>query len=160
MSNHAGMTVTPVIYTDEQGIEHLDYNHGNVFNHATRLNAQAEALGQQQNYFSQDVEGNVDHEWSLEQEGTEELVNYIHGENDDYFSDEEDDDGVEVDDDFIEHIYENLISEEDYDTVIEWAGENLSDDLVDQFDDIMDSGDEDSIWNAIEKLIDIYNEYA
>lgn len=161
MDNRQGSTVTPQLYVDENGIERLSYEHAHVFNNATRLAAQAEALGNQQNYFSQDTEGNIEHQWDF-QEGNEELVNYIHGESDEYDSEEfeEDDDGVEVDDDFIEHIYENLISEEDYDTVIEWAGENLSDDLVDQFDDIMDSGDEDDIWNAIEKLIDIYNEYA
>ena len=151
MSEHAGMTVTPMVFTDEYGHEHLSYEHGHVMSHGKRLEVQAEALEDQSQYFSVDNEGAIEHEYDIGEEGSDEWVDSIFDEDAEEYYEEFDDD----EEDF-SGIFEELISEDNYDVLIEWAAENLSDENIDEYDEIMDSGDYDRIYRAVEILIDAY----
>ena len=152
MTERPGMTCVPMIYTDAEGIEHLDYSHSQVVDHGKRLEVQAEALEQQSQYFSKDVEGVVSHEWDLGEYGDDEFVNSI-------YNDDAEDEYVEDDEfDVASFVFENIVSEEDYDTVIDWAAGQLPEHAIAQYDNIIENGDEEEIEYAVSKLIDLYNE--
>ena len=152
MSNNGGFTCIPQIYTDAEGVEHLSYNHAHVVDHGKRLEVQADALEDQSEYFSVDNAGNVEHEWDFE--GTDEVVDYIHSDEDD------DDEYYDEDDDFnlAEYIYSELVPEEDYDELLEFAGDNLSQEYCDWFDEVIEEGDIVAIEAALDDLIEAYND--
>ena len=151
MTEHGGMTVVPAIYTDAEGKEHLSYEHSHVVSHGERLEVQADALENQAEYFSIDNNGEVEHAYDIGEEGSDAWVDSIFDEDADEYDEEYDDD----EEDF-SGIFEELISEDNYDVLIEWAAENLSDENIDEYDEIMDSGDYDRIYRAVEILIDAY----
>lgn len=154
MSEHAGMTCVPMIYTDAQGVEHLSYEHSQVVSHGERLEVQAEALEDQSQYFSVDNNGDVEHSFDIGEYGTDAWVDSIHD------GDVEDEDYDDDDDDFSvsESIFEDLIDEDNYETLISWAADYLSQSSIDEFDDIIEDGSYEDIYNAVERLIDTYNE--
>jgi hypothetical protein len=49
---------------------------------------------------------------------------------------------------------------ENYFALVDWAADNLSEEMIDQYDDIMDSGDTQAIMNAMGRLLEIYQENA
>lgn len=153
MSNHAGMTVVPQIFIDQEGIEHLSYEHGHVMDHSRRLEVQADVFEDQSDYFTVDEEGNIEHVFDLGDEDNDEWVDSIHG---DGSSESDDDDGDEFN--LVEFVYDEIIDEEDLDTILEWASDNLSDDYINWFNEIIDSEDIKDIHEAINALADAYNE--
>ena len=151
MSERPGFTVSPAMYEDQYGNTHVSFENAIVVDHGLRQQIQAEALDDQESFITQDSEGNLEHEWDFE--GTEEVVDYIH-------SDEDDEEYEDDDEDFdvSESIFEDLIDEDNYEMLTDWAADNLSEATIDEFDNIIENGDYEDIYNAIEQLIDIYNE--
>jgi hypothetical protein len=81
------------------------------------------------------------------------------GEADDSESYEETDEeeGGLTDDD-IEALQDMAGGEEEYQQMLSWAGENLSDEEIDMYDDVMDSGDPAACFFAIQALMARYGE--
>lgn len=150
MDDRQGMTCTPQIYVDNEGIEHLSYEHGHVLDHGKRQEIQATALQNQAEYFSKDVEGVVSHEWDLGDYDDDEFVDSIYSDDEE----PEEDDGFDV----AELVFENIISEDHYDIMIEWAAEQLPEQAIAQYDLIIEEGDAQEVEFAVNKLIDLYNE--
>jgi hypothetical protein len=45
-----------------------------------------------------------------------------------------------------------------YDEIIEWASQNLSDLAIQEYDSVMESGDDDLIYQYVNNLVELYNE--
>ena len=69
---------------------------------------------------------------------------------------EEDDGRYELTDDDIEAVYEMVGGEQEYNNMINWAGENLSDVEVQMFDHVMDLGDPYAVFFAVRSLGNSY----
>lgn len=82
------------------------------------------------------------------------------GEADDSESYEETDEEEEADltDDDIEALQDMAGGEEEYQQMLNWAGENLSDEEIDMYDSVMDSGDPAACFFAIQALMARYGE--
>jgi hypothetical protein len=89
----------------------------------------------------------------------EESAEEEEGEADDSESYEETDEeeGGLTDDD-IEALQDMAGGEEEYQQMLSWAGENLSDEEIDMYDDVMDSGDPAACFFAIQALMARYGE--
>ena len=70
--------------------------------------------------------------------------------------DEEEDEGYDLTDGDIEAIYEMVGGEQEYNNMIDWAGENLSDMEVQMFDHVMDLGDPYAVFFAVRSLGNSY----
>ncbi|MDB4484618.1 hypothetical protein N9026_00215 [bacterium] len=152
MSERPGFTVSPAMYEDQFGNTHVSFDNAIVVDHGRRQQIQAEALDDQTSFITQDSEGNLEHQWDFE--GTEEVVNYIH-------SDEDDAETYDADEgefDLAEYIFDEILPESDYDQIIAWAGENCSEEYIDWFDATIDAGDVSDIEEAINALIDAFND--
>ena len=90
-----------------------------------------------------------------EEEVEEEEVEEDTGEEEEY-SEEEEDEGYELTDGDIEAIYEMVGGEQEYNNMINWAGENLSDMEVQMFDHVMDLGDPYAVFFAVRSLGNSY----
>jgi hypothetical protein len=82
------------------------------------------------------------------------------GEADDSESYEETDEEEEagLTDDDIEALQDMAGGEEEYQQMLNWAGENLSDEEIDMYDSVMDSGDPAACFFAIQALMARYGE--
>lgn len=82
------------------------------------------------------------------------------GEADDSESYEETDEEEEagLTDDDIEALQDMAGGEEEYQQMLSWAGENLSDEEIDMYDSVMDSGDPAACFFAIQALMARYGE--
>jgi len=89
-----------------------------------------------------------------EEEGEEEYEQGEETENEEY--DDEDEDYQLTDQD-VESIYEMVGGEEQYNAMINWAGDNLSEREVGMFDHVMDLGDPFAIFFAVRALSNTYN---
>lgn len=89
----------------------------------------------------------------------EESADEEEGEADDSESYEETDEeeGGLTDED-IEALQDMAGGEEEYQQMLSWAGENLSDEEIDMYDDVMDSGDPAACFFAIQALMARYGE--
>lgn len=89
----------------------------------------------------------------------EESAEEEEGEADDSESYEETDEeeGGLTDED-IEALQDMAGGEEEYQQMLSWAGENLSDEEIDMYDDVMDSGDPAACFFAIQALMARYGE--
>ena len=154
MSERPGFTVSPAMYVDQFGVEHVSFEHAHVVDHGKRQEIQAEALDDQASYFSQDSEGNIEHDFDIGELGSDAWVDSIHDGDDDDEDYEDDDDDFDVS----ESIFDDLIDEDSYETLISWAADNLSEATIDAFDDIIEDGSYEDIYNAISQLIETYNE--
>jgi hypothetical protein len=45
-----------------------------------------------------------------------------------------------------------------YDEIIEWASQNLSDLAIQEYDSVMESGDDDLVYQYVNNLVELYNE--
>ena len=78
-------------------------------------------------------------------------------ETDDESDDESDDDGYyELTESDVEAIYEMVGGQQEYQNMIDWAGENLSEQEVGMFDHVMDLGDPYAIFFAVRALGNSY----
>ena len=89
-----------------------------------------------------------------DEEVEEEEVEEDTGEEEEY--DEEEDEGYELTDGDIEAIYEMVGGEQEYNNMINWAGENLSEMEVEMFDHVMDLGDPYAVFFAVRSLGNSY----
>lgn len=71
-------------------------------------------------------------------------------------TDEEEEAGLTDDD--IEALQDMAGGEEEYQQMLNWAGENLSDEEIDMYDSVMDSGDPAACFFAIQALMARYGE--
>ena len=70
---------------------------------------------------------------------------------------DDDDESYQLTDADIEAIHEMVGGEDQYNVMIEWAGDNLSEREVDMFDHVMDLGDPFAIFFAVRALSNSYN---
>ena len=152
MSERPGFTVSPAMYEDQFGNTHVSFDNAIVVDHGRRQQIQAEALDDQTSFITQDSEGNLEHEWDFE--GTEEVVDYIHSDDDDAESYDAEDGEFNL----AEYIFDEIIPESDYDEIIAWAGENWSEEMIEWFDSVIEHGDASQVEEAISDLIDAFND--
>jgi hypothetical protein len=89
----------------------------------------------------------------------EESAEEEEGEADDSESYEEtDEEAGGLTDEDIEALQDMAGGEEEYQQMLSWAGENLSDEEIDMYDDVMDSGDPAACFFAIQALMARYGE--
>jgi hypothetical protein len=69
---------------------------------------------------------------------------------------DEEEEGYELTDADIEAVYEMVGGEQEYNNMINWAGENLSDMEVQMFDHVMDLGDPYAVFFAVRSLGNSY----
>ena len=72
------------------------------------------------------------------------------------YDDDEDDGDYEMTDGDIEAIYEMVGGEQEYDNMIAWAGDNLSDLEINMYDHVMDLGDPYAVFFAVRALGNSY----
>ncbi len=153
MNNRPGFTIEPSLMIDPAtGEEFVSFDQANIINHDDRLAAIAEVQHQQQYAFHEDSEGNEYHDWDVPN-GEQ------YDDNPNSISEIDDDDNEsELSDQFIEDIYKNVGGEDAYDGLIGWASDNLSEEQIESFNAIIDSGYEDDIREAIDIIINFYND--
>ena len=95
--------------------------------------------------------GQQEEEEQVEEE--EEQVEETEDESDD---ESDDDDYYELTEADVEAIYEMVGGEEEYNAMIEWAGDNLSEQEVKMFDHVMDLGDPYAVFFAVRALGNSY----
>ena len=69
MDFNQGLTITPMLYVDENGIEHVDYNHANVEDHAVRRAQYDEVQNQQEQYITEFSDGSRQHYYDIDEQG-------------------------------------------------------------------------------------------
>lgn len=189
-----GFTVTPAVYVDETGQEHISYDHANVEDHRHKIATNEYFNHNQERYIAEDADGNRSHYWDVgdrsalmdadtnfwnrpqqdinsitgdgryteDQRVTDEMTQAQYDrykaqqieEVEDQFSDEE-----PCTAEFLDWIQDEIISGEDYNYLLSWAGENLDIEICNDFDNVMEYGGQESILTAINQLIEIYKQH-
>lgn len=135
-----GYTVTPMIYVDESGQEHLNYEYANIEDHSINERIRAEHRHLQEQAIYVDENDELHSKW-------EDLT-----EEDDVSVEE-----VESDTSLIDFVEES-IGYETYNNCLEWARDNLPDNEIVAFNRIIDSGDKDKAADVIVSLYKLYLE--
>ena len=91
-----------------------------------------------------------------EEEEVEEEVEETVASDDDTEEDEGDEDRYELTESDIEAIYEMVGGQQEYEQMISWAGDNLSEQEIGMFDHVMDLGDPYAIFFAVRALGNSY----
>jgi len=91
-----------------------------------------------------------------EEEEVEEEVEETVASDDDTEEDEGDEDRYELTEGDIEAIYEMVGGQQEYEQMISWAGDNLSEQEIGMFDHVMDLGDPYAIFFAVRALGNSY----
>ena len=161
MDYRQGVTITPMIAYDERGQEIIDYDHAVVEDHAIRRQQYDQVQAEQEQYVTEFSDGSRQHYYDIDEEGEyfDEGRHTIseYEEEDEWESEEEEDEYDPEDEDFVdavlETIYEHICPEEEYDAMLEWAEESIDPDEIEQFNDVMDSGDPKAILTWIHALV-------
>ena len=150
-----GYTVTPAIFIDQYGNEQVSYDHGQVYDHATRLEAIDEVTHEQSSYISSDADGNLEHEWDVGDDGEQ-----FQREVDAIFDGEDVEDVADNDQEIIDHFH-NLVGGEDiYKGMLMWAQDNLDEESIEAFNEAFDDEDYDLATEYVTNLIELYSEYV
>ena len=160
--NSSGFTIEPTVYVDENGIEQVSYDNPVITDHSHKMAAIQEMQDEQQYYIQQDQYGNTSHVYDHGENGQQWDADDTYqnfNPTEDEYEEEDDDEDTEVDDDFYEYLMEQLGGESVYDELIEFAGNGgISDQEVEEFNFIMDSGNQEAIVAALNVLIELYND--
>ena len=132
--NNKGFTVEPLIYTDEQGIEHLSYDHANVTDHSINADIREQHQRIQDSAITEDSLGNLTHEWAdmADTDAQSEIASDVN------------------------QFIEQAIGMENYKSMLYWAGKTLPDNEIDSFNRIIDSGDQERMQDIIVSLFTVY----
>ena len=154
-------TIT-MLYVDEQGIEHVDFNHADIESHAARRAALDQVEQQQEQYITHFEDGSSQHYYDIGEqgemfdEGQRIISEYEEG--DEWESEDEDESDPHFVNAVLETVEEHICSLEDYDAALDWAAENLDDDECEYFNNAIDSEDPELIIRCIAALVELYNE--
>ena len=136
-----GFTVSPAIYIDENGQEQLSYEHADIEDHSVRMAGIENHNHEQDNYFYEDPNAGIQN----------------------LFSETElDEDGLAPDeyvDEVIELPVDDLIALQDiaggpegYAAMTEFAALHLTPEIIQEYDDVMNSGDYEQIEEFVTTL--------
>ena len=138
------------------GEEILSYDHANIQDHSYKELAHREHQELQKYAIQEDGAGNQQHAWEVNNPADYDIDDSmkdldLRPENDEEYEQAN-----------IEEICETVFSQipqREYNQMTMWAAEYLPEDFIRPFNQVMSSGDPDEIYAAINKLINIYQEY-
>ena len=141
------MEVTPSISINPAtGEEFIDYDNAVVIDNSYRNDVQREFRELEQQSYYEDEEG-------IHSRFADELEDEYEEVEEEY----EDDDSV--DESFMNSLYEATGGEEHFQDILQWANENLSEEFIEAYDELIESNQQEQCLYAINKLFDLYNTY-
>ena len=139
-----GMTFTPALMVDpETGQEIVSYENGTATDHGVKEQQINEFQRESNSYYYDDENGDIHHRYA---EGIPEGEEEVEAEVDDEMVA----DGAELVQ-YVEQVYGDL-----YGQMIEWAADNLSEEFNESYNDLIDSGNEEEIKEAMAGLYDTF----
>lgn len=153
-------TVTPEYIEHPDGRVEISYDRAQVVNDDFRADAQQQLNYEQESddMFYFDVESQTwrskyaDIDPELFDEYGEEYL-----ENPEAYSDDDEVDGHVFSAEEIDYIYDQVGGKETYETLLQFAANNLSQEFIEGYDAVIQSGDMESTMEALSLLIDAYN---
>ena len=167
MPEHA-WEIIPTLYTDENGVEHLNYDYPQISNSAVKEAGLEYHRENEASYITTDSLGRGHHEadhLEIDQYGgianhstgeyietpeSEQYLNYpdierrdIEGERWDEFSDE---------------FLASVGGDDAYNNLLDWGSQYADEDFIDSFNEALESQDIDSFLELYELLVEAYNE--
>jgi hypothetical protein len=142
MSGAAGFTATPIVITNPDGSESISYDDAHIEDNSWRQNAVEYSNDHQEDWIYTNSHDEAFHEAFS--------PNSFEGQ------DFENPGELWADEDVAEAV-NHVGGAAEYARMQDWAIESLGDEWVDQFNNIMDSGDPGDIYNALEVLSNLYN---
>ena len=161
-----GYTIMPMIAYDEQGREVIDYDHAVVEDHSIRRQQYDEVQNQQEQYITEFSDGSRQHYYDIDEQGEffdegQHVIDQFE-EGDQWEDEEEYEDDEDLDEEFVDAIldtvYEHICDEDTYDEMMLWAEDNVSDEEIDDYNEVMDSGDGEAMLRYIYALYQLYIE--
>ena len=149
-----GMTVSPS-YNEATG--EVSYDDAEVYDHSGRQHVIEQHQREQLNHFETTDGGPPRHTWAdLPAEGVQRIMedDYVVNEDElDYIIIEDEEDDMSVDyREIVTGAYEITDGPENYQTLLHWANDNLEPAWINQFDQVMDSGNPELIYGAVNQL--------
>ena len=142
-----GFTVEPQIAIDPAtGEEVLNYDHAVITDHSIKEQVNRQHQIEQKYAITEDQEGNLSHAWDVENPEVYEEQQI-----------EEEPDEEEVFD-FESDIFGQLGGQQNYDRLLDFAANNWTDQDIQAYDKTMDSGDLETIYKAVNFLLNDYRE--
>lgn len=151
-----GMTFSPEIVVNEQGEEVVSYDHGTASTPDGKMAAIEQFNREQEGYVFTDDFGNSYHQYAFDDDPSNpNSVNF-----DEQLFEHRPQPASMLTANDAENVKESVGGEYSYNAMIEWARENLPDEVIDKYDSIMDSNDIEAAIDAAQKLKSFYNSQA
>ena len=145
-----GITVTPTIVTNPDGSESVSYDEANIVSTDGRQRAIAQFQYEQENYISENSKGERQHAFDFGEVPDDYL----------YEPPTPTTQGVPLPDTDIQYVMEQNGGAEQFSEVMAWSKSNLPKDLIQSFNEIMNTSDMEQILDATKTLSNLYHQHS
>ncbi len=146
-----GYTVSPTVYTDESGQEHISYENADIQSTSGKEQALRQFEYEQEQYFVEDERtGEVTHRYE-DIDDPELLYDEL---TDDAY--EPEDIQYELPEQDVDYIQSHVGGAEQYGLMMQWANESMPSEFIEGYDALMETGDVEEMLAAVKNLYEIY----